>query len=47
MGTRSSLYRIARAMGDINAVQKGHIGKRIIRKTTYRSVNKTLGRFLR
>lgn len=31
MGLRSSLYTIARLMGDANAVKKGKVGKRVAR----------------
>ena len=41
--TRSFLYRLARLMGDINAVAKGRVGRRIGR----RAAGKTTGRLLR
>jgi len=31
--TRGFLYRLARLLGDVNAVQKGKIGRRIARRT--------------
>jgi hypothetical protein len=49
MSTRSTLYRLARALGDVQAAAKGPVpyGRRIVRKTAYRSVNRQLGRGLR
>ncbi len=41
--TRSLLYGLARLLGDVNAVQKGHVGKRIVR----RMAGKATGRILR
>jgi len=32
MGLRSALYTIARLMGDVNAVKKGKVGKRVARR---------------
>jgi hypothetical protein len=43
MGLRDSLYKAARLLGDFNAVQKGKVGKRIVR----RAVGKATGRTLR
>jgi hypothetical protein len=40
---RSILYLIARLLGDVNAVQKGKVGKRIAR----RAAGKITGRGLR
>lgn len=41
--TRSLLYTLARILGDVNAVQKGRVGKRIER----RIVGKPTGRIMR
>jgi len=41
--TRSILYRIARILGDVNAVQKGKVGRRIARRV----VGKAAGRGMR
>jgi len=42
--TRGFLYFIARLLGDVNAVQKGKVGKRIARryvgKQTQKGINK-------
>lgn len=40
--TRGWLYFIARTMGDVNAVQKGRVGRRIGR----RAAGKVTGRWL-
>lgn len=39
---RKTLYTIARILGDINAVQKGTIGKRIVRRAAGRQTGKML-----
>lgn len=41
--TRSILYKVARILGDIDAVKKGTVGKRIVR----RAAGKATGRLLR
>lgn len=41
--TRSILYKAARILGDIDAVKKGTVGKRIVR----RAAGKATGRLLR
>ena len=41
--TRSFLYRLARLLGDINAVKKGRVGRRIGRRAT----GKATGRLFR
>ncbi len=43
MSTRSMLYRLARLLGDVNAVKKGRVGRRIGR----RAAGRTTGRALR
>jgi len=40
MGFRSFLYRLARFLGDMEAIEKGRIGKRISR----RIIGKVIGR---
>ncbi len=32
--TRGALYTLARLLGDVNAVQKGKVGKRVARRAT-------------
>jgi hypothetical protein len=45
--TRSLLYQIARLLGDVNAVQKGKVGKRIARRAAGRLTGRGLGRLFR
>jgi len=48
--TRGSLYRWARILGDVEAIEKGGANgyaKRVIRKRVYRSTNRTVTRALR
>jgi len=40
--TRGFLYRLARLLGDINAVGKGKVGKRIVRRTTGKAAGRAL-----
>ncbi|SHG21326.1 hypothetical protein [Ornithinibacillus halophilus] len=39
---RRNLYRIARILGDINAVKKGNVGKRVGRRVAGRATGKVL-----
>lgn len=41
--TRGSLYTLARLLGDVNAVKKGKVGKRVAR----RAAGKVTGRTMR
>lgn len=47
MGTRSWLYRIARLMGDYNAVKKGRVGRRIGRRVAGRGTGRLLGKLFK
>jgi len=47
MGLRSSLYKIAKIMGDVNAVQKGKVGKRIARRAAGKATGRTLRKLLK
>lgn len=40
--TRSYLYRIARLLGDIEAVRRGRVGRRIGRRITGRATGRAL-----
>ncbi|AQS55696.1 hypothetical protein [Novibacillus thermophilus] len=40
--TRGFLYTLARLLGDVNAVKKGKIGKRIARRAAGRATGKAL-----
>lgn len=44
---RNLLYRLARALGDINAVKKGKIGQRIGRRAIGRFIGQILGRLFK
>lgn len=37
---RSALYKTARFLGDVNAVQKGKVGQRVARRTAGKAVGK-------
>lgn len=46
--TRGFLYwLLARLLGDVNAVKKGTVGRRIERRATGRATGKALGRLFR
>jgi hypothetical protein len=45
--TRSMLYKTARILGDVNAVQKGTVGKRIARRYAGKMTGRMLGRMFR
>jgi hypothetical protein len=47
MGIRSSLYKVARIMGDVNAVQKGKVGKRIVRRAAGKVTGRSLGKLFK
>jgi hypothetical protein len=47
MNVRSTLYLIARLMGDYNAVKKGRVGRRIGRRVTGRYTGRMLGRLFK
>jgi hypothetical protein len=44
---RSFLYALARFLGDVNAVKKGKVGKRIARRVVGRGVGRVLWRLFR
>jgi hypothetical protein len=47
--TRRSAYRLARALGNVQAAEKGpsSYARRVVRRSAYKATNKTLGRSLR
>jgi len=47
MGLRSSLYKIARIMGDVNAVQKDKVGKRMVRRVTGKVTGRSLDKLFK
>jgi|TARA_Y100000310_G_scaffold100994_1_gene98890 hypothetical protein len=42
MGIRSTLYRFARILGDLNAVKKGKVEKRIARRAIGKQAGKSI-----
>lgn len=40
--TRGLLYRLARLMGDVSAVQKGKVGRRVGRRVAGKATGKAL-----
>ena len=47
MGLRSALYTIARLMGDVNAVKKGKVGKRVARRAAGKATGRTMRKVLK
>ena len=47
MGLRSSLYKVARIMGDVNAAKKGKVGKRIARRAAGKTTSRTLRKLIK
>jgi hypothetical protein len=45
--TRGWLYLIAKLLGDVQAVQKGHVGKRILRRIAGKLTGRGLGKLFR
>ncbi len=45
--TRGILYMLARLLGDVNAVKKGKVGKRVARRTVGRATGRGLGKLFR
>ena len=45
--TRGSLYKLARILGDVQAVRKGRVGKRIGRRVVGRYAGRGMGRLFR
>lgn len=47
MKGRGFLYKLARIMGDANAVKKGRVGKRVARRAAGRTAGKGLRRLFK
>lgn len=45
--TRGLLYALARLLGDVQAVRRGTVGKRLMRRTAGRLTGRGLGRLFR
>ncbi len=44
---RSVLYKTARLLGDVNAVKRGTVGKRLARRAAGRATGRGLGRLFK
>lgn len=44
---RNLLYKLARILGDVDAVKKGRVGKRVGRRVAGRATGKGLGKLFR
>jgi hypothetical protein len=44
---RGFLYGLARALGDVSAVRKGKVGRRLARRVTGKASGKLLGKLFR
>jgi hypothetical protein len=44
---RSFLYKLARIMGDVNAVKRGKVGKRLGRRVAGKATGRGLGKMFR
>lgn len=44
---RSALYKVARILGDVNAVKRGKPGKRVARRLAGRATGRGLGRLFK
>lgn len=47
MGLRNALYKVARVMGDVNAVKKGKVGKRVARRAAGKATGRTLRKVIK
>ena len=45
--TRGVLYLIARLLGDVNAVKKGTVGRRLVRRAVGKATGRGLGKLFR
>ncbi len=44
---RGLLYGLAKLLGDVNAVRKGTVGKRLVRRTAGKATGKLLGKLFK
>ncbi|MDA1478262.1 hypothetical protein [Bacillus changyiensis] len=44
---RSAMYKSAKILGDVNAVKKGKVGKRIVRRAAGKTTGKLLGKLFK
>lgn len=45
--TRSLLYALSRLLGDVNAVKRGKVGKRLMRRAAGKVTGRALGKWFR
>lgn len=45
--TRGTLYKLARLLGDVNAVKRGRVGRRVGRRIAGKATGRGLGRLFR
>ena len=45
--TRGWLYLVAKLLGDVNAVQKGRVGRRVARRIAGKATGRGLGRLFK
>ncbi|WP_187442109.1 hypothetical protein [Sutcliffiella horikoshii] len=45
--TRGFLYFLAKILGDVNAVKKGKVGKRVARRTAGKATGRALGKLFK
>ena len=45
--TRGILYQLARILGDVNAVKRSRIGKRVVRRSVGRGLGRGMGKLFR
>jgi len=45
--TRGILYFLAKILGDVNAVKKGKVGKRIVRRAAGKAAGKGFGKIFK
>ncbi len=44
---RGVMYSLAKFLGDVNAVKKGTVGKRLVRRTAGKATGKLLGKLFK
>jgi hypothetical protein len=47
MGLRSLLYKLARLLGDANALKKGRVGRRVGRRAAGKVTGRSLGKLFK
>jgi len=47
MDIRSMLYGVAKLMGDVNAVKKGTVGKRVAKRAVGKATGRTIRKLLK